>query len=382
MADANMKNIKGSDKIEKDEIALLIDEEFEALFGHKEEFDETTDVEFVEFDDYVALKKSGLLVSVGENVETVITKGFNIATPEFIRAEAEYFFGKSQAEIIKRILRLFSYEKIYILTGAIRKGIDIETILEVANTDKLFVEGLRDIVVLEEYLETYNIEQVPTQLLLQAKSYGLTDEGIAYLLNCTEHEVAHKIRSNSIFPKFSKFNCSSIGLPYNEEYYFSMYVDKKQFVDVSDIIDVDNVSDIVDAKDMADIIESDLVSGKSAVKSGVVLLKSDSRSGPPKVLVLCDDSKKIDKDFLKSISAKYSFVFVSNVTINKNEILTDDENKLDYKIYFEQMIFENIKNIFEFEKADKAIIMLDKKNSEYIIPRLKLTGIDLIENGE
>src|ERR1035437_9993701 len=106
-------------------MALLIDEAFESLFGHKEEFDENADVEFVEFDDYVALKKSGLLVSVGENVETVITKGFNIATPEFIQAEAEYFFGKSQAEIIKRILRLFSYEKIYILTGAIRKGINI-----------------------------------------------------------------------------------------------------------------------------------------------------------------------------------------------------------------------------------------------------------------
>ena len=62
--------------------------------------------------------------------------------------------------------------------------------------------------------------------------------------------------------------------------------------------------------------------------------------------------------------------------------MTDESYEFDYKIYFEQMIFENIKNIFEFEKADKAIVMLDKQNSEYIVPRIKNTGIELLENGE
>jgi hypothetical protein len=395
---------KVSNRIEKDEKALLLDEEFEALFGHKEEFDESIDVEFIQFDDYVALKKSGLLISVGNNIETVITKGFNIATPAFIQAEEEYFFGKSRSEIIKRILRLFSYEKIYILTGAIRKGIDLQTIIEVTAANKLFVQGLKNIVILEEYLKSYNLEQVPTELLLRSKSFGITDEGIAYLLNCEEHEVAHKIRSNSILSKFTKFNSVKVGLPYDEEYYFSMYVDKKQFVDVSEIVDITGtesvgdtveLTDIVDAKDIADIIESSNLNEETESiqedtesnscegplsKNGVVFIKNDSICENPKVIVLCDDSKKIDKEFLERMFEKYRIIFISNVTINKSEIQSDVEHNPEYKIYFEQLIFENVKNIFEFEKADKTIIILGEQNRNYFVPRIKITGIDIIEN--
>ncbi len=127
-----------------------------------------------------SMKSVGEVMSIGRNFEEIIQKGLRM-----IGQGANGFVGNKDIHVddIDKALHEPTDNRIFVISKAMQAGYTVEQIHELTRIDKWFLNKLMGIVNTHKALKSYdNCEQLPLELLKQAKVQGFSDVQIANAL--------------------------------------------------------------------------------------------------------------------------------------------------------------------------------------------------------
>jgi len=254
----------------------------------------------------------------------------------------------NQNEILHS-LEFASWNRLFHIYDAIKLGIPFKTIVEKTKIDIWFLKQIEDLIKLERKIEKYHLENLPVDLLFEAKQKGYADRQIAHLLRCLESEVSQKRKDLGIKRVYKLVDTCAAEFEALTPYYYSTF-------------EFENESVV---------------------------------SERPKVVVLGSGPNRIGQGIEFDYSCVHGVLAAKEcgyetIMINCNpETVSRDFDTAD-KLYFEPVFWEHIYDIIQHEKPIGVIVQLGgqtalklaEKLQRYCIPILGTSyeALDLAED--
>ncbi len=230
-----------------------------------------------------------------------------------------------------------SWNRLFHIYDAIKLGIPFRTIHEKTRIDHWFLKQIEELIQLEKRVEEYELDDIPRELMFEAKQKGYADRQIAHLLNCLESEVFKKRTEMGIQRVFKLVDSCAAEFDAKTPYYYSTFDEENE-------------------------------SHRSDRKKVVVL-----GSGPNRI------GQGIEFDYccvhgvLAAKEAGYE-----TIMINCNpETVSTDFDTAD-KLYFEPVFWEHIYDIILHEKPEGVIVQLGGQTALKLAEKLDRYGIKVI----
>ena len=214
-------------------------------------------------------------------------------------------------------LRTPSDMRILAVAEALRQGYSLERINELSGIDPWFISKIRNIVSIEKELQKYDLENISKELLRAAKEHGFSDEQIALLLNTTELKVREKRTRDHILPVVKQIDTLAAEYPAKTNYLYVTY------------------------NGMADD-----VSFSNKGRAVIVLGSGTYRIGSSVEFDWCCVNTVLT---LKELGYK-------TIMMNYNPETVSTDYDICDRLYFEELSFERILDIYEREKPFGVII--------------------------
>jgi len=162
----------------------------------------------------------GEVMSIGKNYKEALQKAIrSLEIGRYGLGFAKDFNKKSLTDLMP-MLNHASSERQFILYEAIRKGADIEELSKKTYIKTWFLSQMKELVELEEKVLAFKGNQLPDELLIQAKKDGFADKYLAKLLGIPEREIREKRISLGLEEAWEPVPVSGVE---NAAYYFSTY---------------------------------------------------------------------------------------------------------------------------------------------------------------
>ena len=116
-----------------------------------------------------------------------------------------------------------SWNRLFHIYDAIKLGIPFKTIVEKTKIDIWFLKQIEDLLNLEKRIERQHIENIPKELLFEAKQKGYADRQIAHLLRCLESEVYKKRNDLGIKQVYKLVDTCAAEFEAQTPYYYSTF---------------------------------------------------------------------------------------------------------------------------------------------------------------
>ncbi|SMC86367.1 carbamoyl-phosphate synthase large subunit [Cellulophaga tyrosinoxydans] len=258
--------------------------------------------------------------------------------------------GKGLKDYDKIISKLTipSWDRVFIIYDAIQLGIPLSRIHEITKIDMWFLKQYEELHLLEKEIESYSIETLPRDLLLEAKQKGFADRQIAHMLDCYESEVHKKRTELNINRVFKLVDTCAAEFKAMTPYYYSTFE-----------------AEIETPEGVRYVANDSIVTDKKKI---VVL-----GSGPNRI------GQGIEFDYccvhgvLAAAECGYE-----TIMINCNpETVSTDFDTAD-KLYFEPVFWEHIYDIILHEKPEGVIVQLGGQTALKLAEKLEKYGIKII----
>ena len=258
--------------------------------------------------------------------------------------------GKGLKDYDKIISKLTipSWDRVFIIYDAIQLGIPLSRIHEITKIDMWFLKQYEELHNLEKEIESYSIETLPRDMLLEAKQKGFADRQIAHMLDCYESEVHKKRTELNINRVFKLVDTCASEFKAMTPYYYSTFE-----------------AEIETPEGERYVANDSIVTDKKKI---VVL-----GSGPNRI------GQGIEFDYccvhgvLAAAECGYE-----TIMINCNpETVSTDFDTAD-KLYFEPVFWEHIYDIILHEKPEGVIVQLGGQTALKLAEKLDKYGIKII----
>ena len=256
--------------------------------------------------------------------------------------------GWTNQDDILHSLKFPSGDRVFRIYDAIRLGISLKTIYEYTKMDYWFLRQLEELVILEYELEKYHIDNVPKDLLLEAKMKGYADRQIAHLLRCLESEVHSKRINEGIKRVYKLVDTCAAEFEAKTPYYYSTFEFQKQLVRGEKYSENESI--------------------KSDKKKIIVL-----GSGPNRI------GQGIEFDYCcvhGVLAAKECGYETIMINCNPETVSTDFDTS--DKLYFEPVFWEHIYDIIQHEKPEGVIVQLGGQTALKLAEKLERYGIKIM----
>ncbi|HEX2921002.1 MAG TPA: carbamoyl-phosphate synthase (glutamine-hydrolyzing) large subunit [Bacteroidales bacterium] len=292
-----------------------------------------------------SMKSVGEVMAIGRTFEEVIQKGLRM-----IGQGMHGFTGNRDLsfEDIEKELSEPTDMRIFSIAEALEKGMSVDRIYELTKIDKWFLHKLKNIVSIKDELCSYNsLDSIPDELLLHSKINGFSDFQIARhvlksassgihadLLRVREHRKAVGIK-----PWIKQIDTLAAEYPARTNYLYLTYSGSEH--------------DINCEKD-----------GKSVI----VLGSGAYRIGSSVEFDWCSVNaiETIRKEGLRSIMINY----------NPETVSTDYD--ICNRLYFDELTFERVLDIFEFEEPKGVIVSVGGQIPNNLAMRLNEQHIPIL----
>ncbi len=230
-----------------------------------------------------------------------------------------------------------SYDRLFHIYDAIKLGIPFKTIQKLTKIDDWFLRQIEDLILLEKKIEKYHLENLPKELLFEAKQKGYADRQIAHLLRCLESEVYKKREEFNIQRVYKLVDTCAAEFPAETPYYYSTF-------------EYENESEVSDKKKV--IV---LGSGPNRIGQGI----------------------EFDYSCVHGVLAAKECDY-ETIMINCNpETVSTDFDTAD-KLYFEPVFWEHIFDIIQHEKPYGVIVQLGGQTALKLAEKLERYGIKIL----
>ena len=242
----------------------------------------------------------------------------------------------NQNEILHS-LEFASWNRLFHIYDAIKLGIPFKTIVEKTKIDIWFLKQIEDLIKLERKIEKFHLENLPQDLLFEAKQKGYADRQIAHLLRCLESEVAVKRKEFGINRVYKLVDTCAAEFEAQTPYYYSTF-------------EYENESVV---------------------------------SERPKVVVLGSGPNRIGQGIEFDYSCVHGVLAAKEcgyetIMINCNpETVSTDFDTAD-KLYFEPVFWEHIYDIIQHEKPIGVIVQLGGQTALKLAEKLQRYGIPIL----
>ncbi|MCM1021533.1 MAG: carbamoyl-phosphate synthase (glutamine-hydrolyzing) large subunit [Muribaculum sp.] len=292
-----------------------------------------------------SMKSVGEVMAIGRTFEEAIQKGLRM-----IGQGMHGFVENKELKVadIDHALKDPTDKRIFVISKAMRAGYPIEKIHELTKIDRWFLYKLHNIVATADELEAYDkIEDVPAELLRQAKQQGFSDFQIARALfknTITDSSTASNIirtwrKSLGILPVVKQIDTLGAEYPARTNYLYLTYNG-----------DVNDVTYLHDHKSI-------VVLGSGAYRIG--------------------SSVEFDWCSVNALMAVKKQGWRS-VMINYNpETVSTDYDMCD-RLYFDELTYERVMDILELENPHGVILSVGGQIPNNLATRLDSAGVPIL----
>jgi carbamoyl-phosphate synthase large subunit len=247
--------------------------------------------------------------------------------------------GAQQVETLREKLRKPNAQRLWYLGDAFRCGMSTEEIYQLSAIDPWFLEKIREIIVTEKELQSFNgkFQQIEPALLRQWKQMGFADQRLATLLGCKEDELRAFRLANGVQAVFCSVDTCGAEFEAHTPYLYSTY-------------------------------EGEDESRPSQRKKIMILGGGPNRIG-----------QGIEFDYC-CVHAAFALKEEGCETIMVNcnpETVSTDYDTSD-KLYFEPLTMEEVLNIVDREKPDGVIVQFGGQTPLKLALRLERAGVKII----
>lgn len=230
-----------------------------------------------------------------------------------------------------------SWNRLFHIYDAIKLGIPFKTIVEKTKIDIWFLKQIEDLIKLERKIEKFHIENLPKELLFEAKQKGYADRQVAHLVRCLESEVYTKRSNFGINRVYKLVDTCAAEFEAHTPYYYSTFEYENESV-------VSNKKKIVV-----------LGSGPNRIGQGI----------------------EFDYSCVHGVLAAKECGY-ETIMINCNpETVSTDFDTAD-KLYFEPVFWEHIYDIIQHEKPEGVIVQLGGQTALKLAEKLSRYGIKIL----
>jgi len=229
-------------------------------------------------------------------------------------------------------------ERVFAVAQAFKAGYSVEKIHQLTNIDNWFLYKIQNILTVERQLETYANGICPKGMLLQAKKVGFSDFQISKVLGCTEDEVRETRRNYGLHPSVKQIDTLAAEFPAQTNYLYLTY------------------------NGTADDIE--FSRGNSSV---IVLGSGVYRIG---------SSVEFDWCCVNAVITLRQLGY-QTILINYNpETVSTDYDECD-RLYFDELSFESIYEIYQKERPLGMIISMGGQIPNNLALKFRQTGLNV-----
>ena len=253
-------------------------------------------------------------------------------------------------------------QRIFVIAQRFAKGESVEEIYEVTGIDKWFLYQIRQMVEFEKELSHQSSSPLGArshQTILKAKKLGFSDRLLAQVFKTTEEKIREFRKKNGITPKVKHIDTLAGEFPAKTNYLYLTYHGEES----------ENVSDVIPARFAKRANAGIQLSEHSEDNSPRLLNKSWSELDPD----IRRDDKKQKAIVLGSgpyrIGSSVEFDWCSvtcaqtlrglgleTIIINCNPETVSTDYDLADKLYFEELTFERVSDIYEIEKGASLVL--------------------------
>jgi len=253
------------------------------------------------------------------------------------------YYGKSlmHADELLEYIKTPKWDRLFRIKDALMAGISVGTISKATNgIDRWFLYEIQKICNLEKEIAKYDLEDLPVELLREAKVNGFSDEQISRILeHGDEEDVYNKRKTAGITRVYKMVDTCSAEFEAKTPYFYSTFEGGNQ-----------NESRVSDRKKI--IV---LGSGPNRIGQGIEFdyccvhgLMAIKECGYEAIMVNCNP-----------------------------ETVSTDFDMAD-KLYFEPVYWEHLWEIIEHEKPDGVIVQLGGQTALKLAEKLHQKGIKIV----
>ena len=285
------------------------------------------------------MKSVGEVMSIGRSFTEAIQKACQSLENNAVGLG---YYGKSQmhAEELLEYIKVPKWDRIFRIKDALMLGVSVNTIAKATGIDRWFLYEIQKICNIEKELDKYYLEEIPTELLREAKVHGFSDEQIARIIqDGSEEEVYERRKAAGITRVYKMVDTCSAEFEAKTPYFYSTFEGGH-----------DNES-------------------KRSDKKKVIVLGS----GPNRI------GQGIEFDYccvhglLAIKEAGYEAIMVN---CNPETVSTDFD--IADKLYFEPVYWEHLWEIVEHEKPEGVIVQLGGQTALKLAEKLHNKGVKII----
>ena len=245
-------------------------------------------------------------------------------------------------------LKHASGDRVFRIYDAMRIGIPTKKIHEITKIDYWFLHQMEEIIVFEREIQKYTVDNLPKDLLLEAKIKGFADRQIAHLVNCLESEIYNKRNDFDIRRIYKLVDTCAAEFVAKTPYYYSTFELPQKSPDGR--VFTDNES-------------------KSTNNKKIIVLGS----GPNRI----GQGIEFDYSCVHGVLASKECGY-ETIMINCNpETVSTDFDTAD-KLYFEPVFWEHIYDIIQHEKPEGVIVQLGGQTALKLAEKLERYGIKIM----
>jgi carbamoyl-phosphate synthase large subunit len=285
------------------------------------------------------MKSVGEVMAIGRSFTEAIQKACQSLENNAIGLG---YYGKSgmKAEELLEYMKTPKWDRIFRIKDALMLGISVNTISKETGIDRWFIYEIQKICNIEKELSNYYLEELPIELLKQAKIHGFSDEQIAKIINdASEEEVYEKRKAAGITRVYKMVDTCAAEFEAKTPYFYSTF--EEGHTDESKV------------------------------------------SNKKKIIVLGSGPNRIGQGIEFDYCCVHGLLAIKEcgydaIMINCNpETVSTDFDMAD-KLYFEPVYWEHLWEIIEHEKPEGVIVQLGGQTALKLAERLHQKGIKIV----
>ncbi len=231
-----------------------------------------------------------------------------------------------------------SWDRLFLIKDALSLGVPISSVQKITRIDRWFLMQIQDLVKVEAEIKRYNLNNLPKDLIIEAKQKGFSDQQIANIIgNCTDDEVYDKRRDLGIKRSYKMVDTCAAEFPSHTNYFYSTF----------------------DGED-----ESEVTDKKKIIVLG---------SGPNRIGQGIEFDYSCVHGLLAAKECGYEAIMVN---CNPETVSTDFD--MADKLYFEPIYWEHLFELIEKEKPEGVIVQLGGQTALKLAERLDARGIKIL----
>ena len=261
------------------------------------------------------MKSVGEVMAIGRTFEEAIQKAARMLQIGMygLVCNENYSFKNLEKE-----LKHPTDERLFGIAEAIKKGCSIEQIYKLTKIDKWFLYKIKNIIDLEKELKKHKLEQLPSDLFLEAKQKGFSDKQIAILTGTDEMSVRKRRKKLGIIPCVKQIDTLAAEYPAKTNYLYLTYNGNENDVDFSG-------------------------------ENKIIVLGSGSYS--------IGSSVEFDWCCVSAV-ANLKKLGYKTIMINYNPETVSTDYDICDKLYFDELSFERVMDIYEKENPSGVILSM------------------------